>query len=133
MNIRVGRHNEPGAVYIGRAMPRLNRKASPLANPYKLRNPNDDAERDEVCDKYERWLDRQMVTNNPAICAEIERLAELAHRRGELVLGCFCAPKRCHGDGIREVINRTPFSVEMAELGWNITHAGSERNRGKQP
>ena len=98
--ITVGRHNEPGAVYIGRAMPRMRKKASPLANPYSMADKSD-TERNRVCDEYTAWLDAEIDSGNSAVIAELERLAALAQQTGNLKLGCFCAPKRCHGDAIK--------------------------------
>jgi len=123
--IKVGRHNEPGAVYIGRAMPRLNRKASPLANPFRMRS---EADRDEVCNRYEDWLQDQLAAENEAVCNEIDRLTALAHQQGGLTLGCFCAPKRCHGDSIKRVINQQLLPIVLAENGWQITFAEDSGN-----
>ena len=52
-------------------------------NPFK---EGVDGTRDEVCDKYEVY-----IRNNPILLAELPKL------EGE-TLGCYCKPKRCHGD-----------------------------------
>ena len=62
-------------VYIGRP--------SKWGNPFKL-YPGDD--RAEVLARYEAWLRQQ-----PHLMASLHEL------RGK-VLGCWCAPKLCHGD-----------------------------------
>lgn len=82
-------------VYIGRAMP--GRPGSPLGNPYKLRF---EAEREEVLKKYETWLRSQLETDTPQR-REIERLADYAE---DLVLACWCAPKTCHGDVVKKIV-----------------------------
>ena len=71
-----------GAVYIGRG--------SPWGNRFVIGR---DGTRDEVCDKYDAWLDTQ-----PALLA---RLPDLQGRN----LVCFCAPRRCHGDTLRRRAN----------------------------
>jgi len=92
MNIRVGRKHESNAVYIGRP--------SPLGNPFVLRK---ESERDNVCDSYEAWFAAQIKARNPRVLSELRKLYRLA-QRGELVLGCYCAPKRCHGDTIKRFL-----------------------------
>lgn len=62
-------------VYIGRP--------SKWGNPFKLETGDD---RDAVIARYEKWLRSQ-----PQLIAA---LGELSGK----VLGCWCAPKSCHGD-----------------------------------
>lgn len=90
--IRVGRKHEQNAVYVGRP--------SLLGNPFKMRNEGD---RDLVCDRYDTWLSERLRQGDPLITVEIDRLVALA-RQGDLVLGCYCAPARCHADSIKRVI-----------------------------
>lgn len=74
---------EPFDVYIGRP--------GPWGNPFQL---GADGDRDEVLTKYRAWLQR-----NPEIVEKAK--AELRDK----VLGCWCAPKACHGDVLAEVAN----------------------------
>lgn len=62
-------------VYIGRG--------SLWGNPFKI---GKDGTRQEVIDKFEDYL-----RNNIEL---LHRLPELTNK----VLGCWCAPKACHGD-----------------------------------
>lgn len=60
-----------------------------VARPSKWGNPfvvGKDGTRDEVIAKYEAWLD-----DRPDL------LAALPELKGK-VLGCWCAPRACHGD-----------------------------------
>lgn len=91
--IRVGRKSDPGSQYIGRG--------SPLGNPFIIGTHGD---RDEVCDKYDIYIREQLQRKNPIIVAEFKRLVRIASQ-GDLLLGCFCAPKRCHGDTIKRLLN----------------------------
>jgi Domain of unknown function (DUF4326) len=52
------------------------------------------ASRDEAIQKYEEY-----IMNNPKMIAKIKR--EL---RGK-VLGCFCAPRRCHAEILARIAN----------------------------
>lgn len=69
-----------------------------------MRDKNDDAERDLVCDQYDRWLRAQILAGNPRVLAELKRLATLAERPQGVILGCYCAPKRCHGQTVKTAI-----------------------------
>jgi len=72
----------PGSVYIGRP--------SPFGNPFSI---GKDGSREEVIEKYRQWLQDQ-----PRLIKIMKR--ELKGK--DLV--CFCAPKPCHGDVIKEVV-----------------------------
>jgi uncharacterized protein (DUF488 family) len=84
-------------IYVGRP--------SLLGNPFVLHR---EEQRAAVIRDYEDWLAEQLLDpSSPASC-EIQRLAELT-RKQDLCLVCFCAPKACHADIIKrmiEVINR---------------------------
>ena len=65
---------------------------SVLGNPYIMRREED---RDRVCDDYKRYLAGELRKGG-VVAAAIASLPE------DAVLGCFCAPKRCHCDTIVE-------------------------------
>lgn len=75
----------PFDVYIGRP--------SPWGNPFEI---GPDGTREEVIAKYRAWLAR------PEKRALRERVRK--ELRGK-VLGCWCAPKACHGDVLLEIAN----------------------------
>jgi len=83
---------EPYDVYIGRASFRRGHRlvASKWANPFR---EGRDGDRGEVVAKYEDWLRSQ-----PALIVALPEL------RGK-VLGCWCAPKPCHGDVLVRLAN----------------------------
>lgn len=74
---------EPFDVYIGRP--------SKWGNPFIA---GKDGSRDGVIKKYKRWILKQP-----------ELLNSLHELEGK-VLGCWCAPKPCHGDVLIEIINK---------------------------
>lgn len=101
------RHTTPDAIYIGRAMPAYNLAASPLGNPYRL---TDESKRAEVLEQYRRWLWRSIKGATPDSLADTPQMREL-HRlyliwqeTGALKLGCWCAPRLCHGDVIKSAL-----------------------------
>lgn len=93
-------HKETGE-YIGRGSP-LGNKWTHLDSTYpgviKV------ATREEAIAEYRKWLEGEITACSPAVCDELNRLVDIAHKNGELKLMCTCKPKACHGDVIREVI-----------------------------
>lgn len=71
-------------VYIGRG--------SKWGNPYKI---GIDGTRSEVIEKY-----REYILNNK------ELLDDLHELKGK-ILGCWCYPKRCHGEVLIELIEQS--------------------------
>lgn len=74
--------HEPYDVYIGRP--------SQWGNPFAIGR---DGDRDEVIEKYRRWLAGEITVpdRTPPTAEEISALRDK-------VLGCWCAPRACHGD-----------------------------------
>lgn len=91
----VNKHHKTPGEYIGRG--------SPLGNPYVV-DPNATDPREEAIAKYRLWLIEQIMNQNSTIIAELERLAEILLAEKTLNIQCFCAPKACHGDVIKEVL-----------------------------
>lgn len=103
MTIKVGRYNDPGAIYIGRENKGLGLKGSPLANQFVMRD-NSIKERNRVCNQYDLWIRNQIGLQNRFVINEIKRLIAIWKKEGHIVLGCFCSPKRCHGDIIKNLM-----------------------------
>jgi hypothetical protein len=70
-------------VYIGRG--------SKWGNPFRMKNYSKE-ERSRVCGEYEKWF---WTTELPNQLHELE---------GK-ILGCYCAPLRCHGDFLAKLVN----------------------------
>lgn len=82
---------EPCDVYIGRT--KHTHKKMHYGNPWKIGR---DGTRDEVCDRYEAWLRKKAdATVEPDRRDWILRNVWKLHGA---VLGCWCAPQRCHGE-----------------------------------
>lgn len=90
--VRNKRHGAKGE-YVGRP--------SPLGNPFPLER---EADRDTVIDKYEAWLRQRVTSGDKKVVDELRRLRRLAEEREELVLTCWCAPRRCHADVVKRLI-----------------------------
>lgn len=94
MTIIVGRKHDAHAEYIGRG--------SPLGNPFVMQGEGD---RDRVCNQYQQWFDQKVKANDVFVMNELRRLYRIA-KGGDLVLGCFCSPKRCHGLTIKAFLDQ---------------------------
>lgn len=68
-------------------------RSSKWGNPFEM---PDDGSREQVVDKYERYY----LPHKPALLSEIGSLKGKA-------LGCWCAPKLCHGDTLVRRIKET--------------------------
>lgn len=95
--VKVGKKWDKGAVYVGRG--------SPLGNKFVMANESD---REYVCDAYEVWLQDRIALGDPVVVNELSRLSKLA-TEGDLILGCFCSPKRCHAESIKRVLDSGGF------------------------
>lgn len=92
--ILVGKKWDKGAIYIGRG--------SPLGNPFIMKSEED---RDYVCDQYEEWFHKQVKGKNQTVLNELRRIYLIAKRQ-DVVLGCYCSPKRCHGETIKRFLEQ---------------------------
>lgn len=74
-------------IYIGRG--------SKWGNPFNMKNQSQ-TERDRVCKEYEKhFWDSNLI----------DSIGELEGK----VLGCYCTPKRCHGDFLAKLANTPKF------------------------
>lgn len=85
--------------YVGRTNHRYGLKGSPLGNPFELTK---ERYRDKVIDSYKAWINQ--FKNDGIMRVELERLKKKYRDTGELTLVCWCAPKRCHAEIIKEII-----------------------------
>ena len=51
----------------------------------------------------------QIQAGNTEVIEELKKIKQLADRPEGVVLGCYCSPKRCHGDEIKEVIENDKY------------------------
>jgi len=63
-----------------------------------------DGTRSEVLKKYREW-----IVNQPELMASVKELSGLR-------LGCWCRPRRCHGDVLAELADKTTEAEETKEI-----------------
>ena len=101
-------------VYIGRKNVSYGLKESPLANPFKTmfitkvdaiirdRDTVTARTREEAIRLYKEMFYKEIDSGNVFITRECDRLRELHRKHGELILVCWCAPRLCHGNIIKD-------------------------------
>ena len=89
-------------IYIGRG--------SPLGNPFvgskdveKTKGEVQCESRDEAILQFDKYLNDMVEMKDEQICNELNRIWTMA-KKGDVVLVCYCKPKNCHGDMIRNLI-----------------------------
>lgn len=87
----VNKHHGSSGVYVGR--PTI------LGNPHTLQEYT----RPDAIARYRLWL-RQQWQLQGEVHAALLQLARRYHERGELTLLCWCAPRPCHAEVIREAV-----------------------------
>ena len=80
-------------------------RSSPYGNPFKMDGSLDS--RETVCDSYHEYF-HTFIKTDPAFIKNINKLVEkakTAEKAGmQLYLACWCAPKRCHCETIKDYI-----------------------------
>ena len=76
-----------------------------------------EADRDAVCEDYHRYFHKQLADfKNYPFHNEIEAILTAADQ-GDIQLSCFCAPKRCHCETIKDYVTGVISMAEQAQEG----------------
>lgn len=86
--VNVGRNDRDDVRMIDRT--------TQFGNPFKLEKDGGSYTREESVDEYRKWF-KNKIKNDPEFREAVENM------RGE-TLGCWCKPKKCHGDVILEYL-----------------------------
>lgn len=68
----------------------------------------------EAIEKYRGWLLTQLLDKNSAAYIEFHRLVKVAQKH-DINLVCYCAPRHCHGDFIKKLIENLLFPANGEE------------------
>lgn len=83
---------------------RVDRYNKVLGNRFIMENEND---RFIVINKYRDWFYNEVFVNkNEVVLNELRRLYKIYMKYGKLRLFCWCYPKACHSEVIREFLER---------------------------
>ena len=80
-------------------------RPSKWGNPFVLSDPKNEVERQEIIVKYSAWILQQPKLMN-----------SLWELRGK-TLGCWCAPRTCHGDVLSYLANDTAGTLRLLVAG----------------
>lgn len=86
-------------VYVGGAYPEKKLPASMLANPFPVYEEGD---REKAMQEYHTYLSKEIKAKGPIYRYMLS--LQLRAIQGDLVLGCRCKPKKCHGDVIKHIL-----------------------------
>lgn len=85
-------------VYIGR--PNAKEPGACMGNPFEI---GKDGDRNEVIAKYRDWLPHQ----GGLIVTTLNNIRDYMKQGFDVELECYCAPRACHGDVIKERLQPT--------------------------
>jgi hypothetical protein len=72
-----------------------------MGNTFEMQDQSD-PERDRVCDEYASWIDSQSSGAWPHNV--LNRITQRINEGKSVALYCWCAPKRCHCDTIKQIV-----------------------------
>jgi hypothetical protein len=80
-------------IYVGRG--------SPLGNPYRI---TDESDREMVIQRYGAMLKNAIIKRDPKIITALWNIEAYLQKHGKCNLVCYCCPKPCHADIIKQVL-----------------------------
>ena len=95
-NKRVFKQTGENVFYVGRP--------SVLGNPYSVKQHG----RLKCINLYERWLTHAIQEESEAVMATLQEICDAVtqarEQQSHVYLVCWCAPKACHAEIIRDVV-----------------------------
>ena len=93
---------DTNTIYIGRANKYYGLRESPLSNKFRT---NLSYNLTDVLQLYKSWLYTNFIKGEGEVYEEIMRLITLVKEGKEINIACWCKPKQCHGDIIKEFVD----------------------------
>lgn len=97
--------NTPSDIYIGRG--------SVLGNPFTHLPLNKSKaqvhvdSREKAITEYKKWIKGKISEFDGNVIGQLEFIKRNAISQHEINLVCFCKPKSCHGDVIKELVEKS--------------------------
>lgn len=79
-------------------------RGSPVGNPFKINDYGSQVERDNVINKYKDWLMSKIDKNDKSILSYLNKMIDHYKKHEILKLECYCYPKKCHCEILRDII-----------------------------
>lgn len=105
----VNTHYQEHDVYIGRTCHGY--QGSPLGNPFK----GGDGRLNAV-ELYREWLWKRVKSETPAVMEQLALILDFHRTHGFVRLGCWCAPKLCHGNIVVRALCNPQVRERIAEF-----------------
>ena len=83
--------NFSNEVYIGRG--------SILGNKFII---GEKMSRSQACEHYDIWLKKEIKRKKKVYSFMVTLAKRVVRTKGTTWLGCYCKPKQCHGDSVKE-------------------------------
>jgi hypothetical protein len=77
-------------------------RGSPVGNPYTM---DVGITRTQVCNNYELWFNKELKDPDSKFSKYIGYMVAL-HKYYDITLGCYCFPKKCHCETIKNHVER---------------------------
>lgn len=86
-------------------------RPSPVGNPFthkksKYKDVIVVETRDDAIDMYKEWLEFKIKDGDQDVINELDKLMKFYIDKGKINLVCWCKPKRCHGDIIKDFMDK---------------------------
>lgn len=86
-------------------------RGSVFGNPFVMVDKSD-KERNRVCDEFEKYFFEKIETKDRLFIDELNYIFKLSKTK-DINLGCFCAPKRCHCDIIKNFVDNMKETINI--------------------
>ena len=89
-------------------------RTTALGNPFDMKGEGET--RDMVCDRYKGYFKNRILTGERLdFHIELERISIAYRFFGKVRLFCWCSPKRCHAETIKEYLLLSVGAVKIKE------------------
>lgn len=113
---------EKNYVYCGRG--------SALGNPSEMQEYTQ-AERDRVCEEYIVHINSELKKGTKTIRDQLNLIWKTGREHGEVKIGCYCAPQRCHCDTIKDILEKKKFDLKKGKK--DKIETDPKKQTGRQP
>lgn len=76
-------------------------RTSPLGNPFHM---EDETQRARVCEYYKVWFNDKVKKQDDTNFLNYLEFIYNKAKNNNIALGCWCSPKQCHGEVIKEYL-----------------------------
>lgn len=85
-------------------------RSSPVGNPSQMGYKKN---RDDVCEDYIDYFYHNLNPDlaPPGFLEYLDKILQAAQKR-DIILGCWCAPRRCHCDTIKQYVEAEVSKIE---------------------